>query len=106
MWKQKGGRGTTFKEENKNELVKGGNKELLEQAVNDWDKKEGYALDSNGELILNLAAYANIVNIPYQTLTKYVCKKDKAYRRRIGAQVGRKCLLGEDNQRFIAEVCA
>jgi hypothetical protein len=52
------------------------NQLVLKRAVNDWVKKEGMALDANGEPYARLTMYASIAGVPYSTLKKYVCEDE------------------------------
>jgi hypothetical protein len=79
------------------------NQLVLKRAVNDWVKKEGMALDANGEPYARLTMYASIAGVPYSTLKKYVCE-DKNKRRTLGNQVGRKALFSKNDQGYVAAV--
>ena len=66
------------------------NQVVLNMAINDWAKKEGTALDANGEPYERLTMYAVV---PYSTLKKYVWE-DKNKRRKTGRnQVDRMILF-------------
>jgi hypothetical protein len=81
------------------------NQLVLKRAVNDWVKKEGMALDANGEPYTRLIMYASIVGVPYSTLKKYACE-DENKRRTLGKQVGRKALFSKTDQGYVADVLA
>jgi hypothetical protein len=81
------------------------NQSILKRAVNDWVKKEGTALDTNGEPYARLTMYASVAGIPYSTLKKYVCE-DESKRRTLGNSVGRKALFSKTDQDYIADVLA
>jgi hypothetical protein len=44
----------------------------METAINDWFQKTGDAVDSNGEAIEDANFFAGLVDIPYNTLYKYI----------------------------------
>jgi hypothetical protein len=81
------------------------NQLVLKRAINDWVKKEGMALDANGEPYARLIMYASITGVPYSTLKKYVCE-DENKRRTLGNQVGRKALFSKNDQSYVADVLA
>ena len=58
------------------------NRPKMVKAINDWFKKEGDAIDSNGENI-ELSVYATLVGIPFHTLYKY-CHPDPTKRQTLG----------------------
>ena len=57
--------------------------EKMVEAISDWDKKEGDALDAKGKLLTSKAMYASKVGIPWTTLRAYV-RPDLKKRRRLG----------------------
>lgn len=77
----------------------------LRTVVDNWFNKTGLKFDKNGEEITSLYVYANVVNIPVYTLQKY-CHRDETKCRKIGAQCGRRPLLQQEAQQFLAEVAA
>ena len=44
----------------------------MEKAISDWFKKEGDAIDSNGEPIEDMHVYAGLIDIPFNSLYKYL----------------------------------
>jgi hypothetical protein len=54
---------------------------------------------------LSLRGFSGLCNIPYETLKKYVAK-DSSKRRVCSESVGRAPLVGEEDQRFLADVMA
>ena len=81
----------------------GPDRDKLDKAINDWLEKTGDALDANGEEIKNLHTYANLVDIPFDTIYKYV-HPDVDKRRTLGkGERGRKQLLSDGDKKFLAE---
>ena len=79
------------------------NRSKMEKAINDWFKKEGDAVDANGENV-ELRNYAVLVEIPYQSLYKYV-HPDEEKRKVLGnGDRGRKRLLQSDDVKFLGEM--
>jgi len=52
---------------------KGEHRDLLKEAIPDWLKKEGDAINKQGEEILDVHEFANKLGIPPQTFYKYIC---------------------------------
>jgi hypothetical protein len=52
---------------------KGEHRDLLEKAISDWLKKEGDAINEQGEEVLDVHEFANKLGIPPQTFYKYIC---------------------------------
>ena len=52
---------------------KGEHRDSLEKAISDWFKKEGDAINEQGEEILDVHEFANKLGIPPQTFYKYFC---------------------------------
>jgi hypothetical protein len=66
-----------------------------------WTRRE--MLDADGEEIEDLRVYANLVDVPYDTIYKYV-HPDVDKRRILGnGERGRKKLMGDDDVKFVAE---
>jgi hypothetical protein len=83
---------------------KGEAKIKLEKAAREWDEKGERAFDGNGEP-LQLKACSNVVGIPCDTLKKRVTK-DGGKRRSLGRPVGRRPLIAQEEQQFLADVFA
>jgi len=56
---------------------KGEHRDLLEKAISDWLKKEGDAINEQGEEILDVHEFTNKLGIPPQTFYKYICTDNR-----------------------------
>ena len=83
-------------------LAKGEGGKQLTIAVNDWLKNTGVSIGENGKK-LKLKDFVSLVCIPYNTLSKYVCKDQKSVKK-IGHGQGPTPLLGNKDQEYIADV--
>ena len=72
----------------------------LTRAVADWDAKEGTFLDEED---MTLLRFCQLVDIPYGTLSAYVCK-DLGKRKVLGSSVGRAQSLDRDTTQFVVDV--
>ena len=84
---------------------KGDALERMSKAVSDWEAKAGPILDAYKDLHLSdmpLIEYAQSVQIPYETLQKYVTTNGK--RRELGKSVGAKPLFDKDLQGWAVDV--
>jgi hypothetical protein len=79
-------------------------KERMESGVANWLGKTGNTLDDNDKEY-PLKQFSCVVNIPYDTLKKYVTE-DETKRRSLGKSVGRASLLKHSDQHFLADVLA
>ena len=76
----------------------GENLQAMTKAVEDWDNKTGKTLEHDP--LMSLIHYAGRVEIPYNTLRKFVADK----RRVLGAASGKKTLLDSHVQRFTVDM--
>ena len=72
----------------------------LTRAVADWDAKEGTFLDEED---MTLLRFCQLVDIPYGTLSAYVCK-DLGKRKVLGSSVGRAQSMDSDTTQFVVDV--
>ena len=72
----------------------------LTRAVADWDAKEGTFLDEED---MTLLRFCQLVDIPYGTLSAYVCK-DLGKRKVLGSSVGRAQSFDSDTTQFVVDV--
>jgi len=78
----------------------------METAINDWFQKTGDAVDSNGEAIEDAKIFAGLVDIPYNTLYKYI-QPNEVTRRILGnGDRGPPKLLDPGDVQFIGETLA
>eukprot|EP00957_Ditylum_brightwellii_P156034 11876390-Ditylum_brightwellii.AAC.1 len=75
----------------------------MEKAINDWFKKEGDAVDSNGENIEDMKIYASLVGIPFPSLYKYIHPNEEKRHILGNGERGRRKLLKLEDVQFLGE---
>jgi hypothetical protein len=76
------------------------NRKLLTAAIDEWTEKRDRFFDEN-DMPRSLSQYSNVVDIPYQTLIKYV-----NHGRIVGVAAGRKALITSEASSLIADCVA
>ena len=74
---------------------------MLEKAISDWLKKEGDAINEQGEEILDVHKFANKLGTPPQTFYKYICMDNH----RIQGDGGRKSWQKEVDDKWRCLIC-